>query len=210
MPIYMKPGDWVRAYEEGVPHWAEDRTPSPLAEQFLKMFDNGSGNKILEIGVGNGRDSIYFATKGNNVTGIDIVGSAIDLAIKNAELTGLADKLDLRVGNAEKLEFGDSSFDGVYSVSVLHATDLDLSLKEIARVLKNGGKAMIYLYEKTESKGKEYWFTERKKVEELLRNNDLVVEDKWDIPHTGHEREKTTVLIYRLTKDTGAFERENG
>ncbi len=200
LPIYMKPEDWAKAYEEGTPHWAEGQDPSPLAPQLLEMLGKESGNAILEIGVGNGRDSIFFAQKGNRVTGIDIAPGAVEMAKKNAHTAGVSDKIMFQVGNAEQLQFEDSSFNGVYSISVLHATDLKLSLKEIARVLRFHGKALVYLYEKTEENGQEYWFTKREDVEDLLRENDFSIEDKWGFVHEGHQGEKTTVLVFKLTK----------
>ena len=154
----MKPKDWAKAYERETPHWAESQEPSPLAPQLLEMLGKEPDNTILEIGVGNGRDSIFFAKKGNKVTGIDIASGAVEMAKKNAHLAGVLNKITFQIGDAEQLRFKDSSFDGVYSISVLHATDLKLSLKEVARVLRTQGKAIIYLYEKTEENGQEYWF----------------------------------------------------
>lgn len=200
LPIYMKPEDWVKSYESGTPHWAESLEPSPLAIQFMQMFGKESGNDILEIGVGNGRDSMFFADKGNRVVGIDIASGAIEMAKRNAVSSKSSKGPSFQIGNAEKLEFTDRSFDGVYSVSVLHATDLNLSLREMSRVLRSPGMAIIYLYEKTEKDGREYWFMERTKVEALLLENGFTIEDKWDFVHTGHEGEKTTVLIYKLNK----------
>jgi SAM-dependent methyltransferase len=199
LPIYMKPKDWAEAYESGTPHWAESREPSSLAVQLLQMLGKESGNDILEIGVGNGRDSIFFAKKGNRVVGIDIAPGAIEMAKKNARAADV--DLIFQIGNAEKLEFADVSFDGIYSVSVLHATDLNLSFREIARVLRPHGKAILYLYEKTDKDGKEYWFMKREGVEGILLQNNFIIEDKWDFIHTGHEGEKTTVLIYKLNKE---------
>ncbi len=197
----MKPSDWARAYQGSLlPHWAEDLRPSPLAEEMLKMFSRKSAKRILEIGVGSGRDSIYFAAKGNEVVGIDIVPRAVELAIKNAKQVGLAGKVDFRIGNAEKLEFSNCSFDGVYSISVLHATNLSLSLKEISRVLKDGGKSIIYLYESTIEDGNEYRFVKRDDLKKWLGGNSLQVIDSWNFVHEGHEGEKTTVLVYKLTK----------
>lgn len=200
LPIYMKPKDWAKAYEEGTPHWAEGQDPSSLAPQLLEMFGKESGNVILEIGVGNGRDSIFFARKGNKVTGIDIAPGAIEMAKKNAHSAGVLDRIIFQVGDAEQLQFKNASFDGVYSISVLHATDLKLSLKEIARVLRHDSKAILYLYEKTEENGKEYWFMKRADVEDLLHKNGFSIDEKWNFAHTGHEKEKTTVLIFKLTK----------
>ncbi|MGE5298399.1 MAG: class I SAM-dependent methyltransferase [Acidobacteriaceae bacterium] len=195
----MSVSDWIKAYEHKLPHWAESRIPSPLAAQLLQILDKKKGNNILEIGVGNGRDCIFFAKEGNVVTGIDVVSKAIDVAKTNAEAEG-ADHIQFLVENAEKLSFQDESFDAVYSVSVLHATNLNLSLKELSRVLKIGGKAMVYLYEKTISDGREFWFRKREDVEKLLKDFNLSIKDKWDVVHTGHENEKTTVLIYKLQK----------
>lgn len=197
----MKPEDWAKAYEEGTPHWAESQEPSVFAPQLLEMLGKESGNKILEIGAGDGRDSIFFAKKGNEVTGIDIAPGAIEMAKKNAQSAGMLDKITFQVGDAERLQFGDSSFDGVFSISVLHATDLNLSLKEIARVLRHGGKAIIYLYEKTNEDGQEYWFMKREDVEDLLHKNSFSIEDKWDFMHAGHQGEKTTVLMFKLTRN---------
>ncbi len=197
----MKPEDWVKTYEKGAPHWTESQEPLVFAPQLLEMLGKKSGNRILEIGAGDGIDSIFFAKKGNKVTGIDIAPGAIKMANKNARSAGMSGKITFRVGNAEQLQFKDSSFDGAYSISVLHATDLKLSLKEMARVLRQGGKAIIYLYEKTKENGREYWFMKRKDIEKLLHKNNFSIEDKWDFIHKGHQGERTTVLVFKLTKN---------
>jgi len=199
LPIYMKPEDWAEAYGSEIPHWAENLEPSPLARKFLHILKKDSGNKILEIGIGNGRDSIYFATKGNRVSGIDVVRNAVEMAKRNASAADVAG-VDFMEGNAEKLEFDNESFDGVYSVSVLHATDLKLSLKELSRVLRPRGKALIYLYEKTFEDGKEYWFMKREEIEEILEEVGLKIENRREILHKGDNEETTTVLIYKLVK----------
>jgi len=197
----MKPKDWAKAYEGETPHWAESQEPSPLAPQLLEILGKESGNTILEVGVGNGRDSIFFAQKGNKVIGIDIAPGAVEMAKKSVHLAGVLDKIMFQIGDAEQLRFEDSFFDGIYSVSVLHATDLKLSLKEIARVLRVQGKAIIYLYEKTEENGQEYWFMKREDVENLLHKNKFSIEDKWSFMHPGRQGEKTTVLVFKLTKN---------
>ncbi len=197
----MKPEDWAKAYERGTPHWAESQEPSVFAPQLLEMLGKESGNIILEIGAGDGQDSIFFAKKGNEIIGIDIAPGAIEMAKKNAHLAGMSDRITFQVGDAEKLQFQDAYFDGVFSISVLHATDLNLSLKEIARVLRHGGKAIIYLYEKTNEDGQEYWFMKREDVENLLHKNNFSIEDKWNFMHVGHQGEKTTVLMFKLTRD---------
>jgi ubiquinone/menaquinone biosynthesis C-methylase UbiE len=51
------------------------------------------------------------------------------------------------VGNAEKLEFEDCTFDVVYAFGVLHHTpDIGSAVREIFRVLKPNGTAYVMLY----------------------------------------------------------------
>jgi ubiquinone/menaquinone biosynthesis C-methylase UbiE len=201
LPIYMTPEDWKKSYEGGEPpHWAQEMEPAPLANDLLKTLPQKTGNKILEIGVGNGRDSIYFASQGNEVMGIDIAEGAIKLAKENALKSKVGEKVNFAKGKAEELGFRDESFDAVYSISVLHATILPESLSEIARVLKPGGKAIIYLYEMTKSGGKNYWFWKKEKVEQLIKENGLEIEDQWDFWDPRHEGENTKVLIFKIGK----------
>jgi len=203
--IRMSPQDWKESYEgKELPHWAIDMNPSPLAKRLCEHLPNKSGNEILEIGVGNGRDSIYFAKMGNEVTGIDIADEAINLAIKNSQKEGVGDKIQFQTGNAKKLEFPDKSFDAVYSVSVLQYTILADSFKEIARVLKPGGKFMLHMYVMVKSgeKGKEitYWFYKEEKVKEIAKENQFVVEEShtgWDKKHKG---EVTKILVMEMHK----------
>lgn len=64
---------WNRFYEEG----KAKMTPSPFAQDMLPYIQNGMGKRLLDIGCGNGRDSLFFAQNGLSVTGIDQSDSAI-------------------------------------------------------------------------------------------------------------------------------------
>ena len=144
----MTPEDWQEAYSEGVPHWAEDLTPSLFAQQFIEEVRDASvGRRILEIGCGNGRDAIFFARAGFVVSAVDVAPGAVELARRNAEAAEV--QIDLRVANAEQLPFPDGAFDALFSLSVLHASKLEVSIAETARVLAPGGLALIYIYADT-------------------------------------------------------------
>lgn len=197
----MTEEDWKKSYQQvELPHWVENLTPSLLAEQLLRSLPTPKGNKILEIGVGNGRDSIFFAQAGNEVMGIDIASGAITLAIENSKKAGVEPKIRFAVGDAEHLEFPDGTFDAVYSISVLHSTWLPASMAEISRVLKPGGKVMLYLYEMTKSGGIKYWFYKKEKVEEIARESGLIVETSRSAWDRRHEEETTKILIMRMRK----------
>jgi ubiquinone/menaquinone biosynthesis C-methylase UbiE len=108
-------------------------------------FSETAGLKVLEVGCGLGTDGAQFAKAGADYTGVDLTEAAIELAHKRFDLWGL--KSDLRVSDAENLDFPSETFDIVYSHGVLHHTpDTARSIDEIHRVLKPGGRAMIMLY----------------------------------------------------------------
>jgi SAM-dependent methyltransferase len=108
-------------------------------------FKSTSGLKVLEIGCGLGTDGAQFAKAGADYTGIDLTDASIELAKKRFELAGL--KGEFRVADAERLDFAGEAFDLVYSHGVLHHTpDTEAAVREIHRVLKPGGRAIIMLY----------------------------------------------------------------
>ena len=78
---------------------------------------------------------------------MDLTETAIEVAREYAQLRG--QNIDFQVGNCEKLNFDDESFDAVYSFGVLlHTPGIDAAIAEVRRVLKPGGTADIMLYHK--------------------------------------------------------------
>ena len=108
-------------------------------------FANTRGLRVLEIGCGMGTDGAQFAKAGANYTGVDLTDAAVELARKRFQVSGLEG--EFRVADAERLDFPDESFDVVYSHGVLHHTpDIEAAVREIHRVLKPGGRAIVMLY----------------------------------------------------------------
>lgn len=108
-------------------------------------FADSKNLDVLEIGCGLGTDGAQFAQAGAKYTGVDLTEAAVDLARKRFELFNLAG--DFRTADAENLDFADNSFDLVYSHGVLHHTpETGKAIKEIHRVLRPGGRAVVMLY----------------------------------------------------------------
>jgi ubiquinone/menaquinone biosynthesis C-methylase UbiE len=111
-------------------------------------FKAAKNKKILEIGTGGGVDFCCWLKAGATATGIDLTEEAIALTKQRLNKQGFTeDVYKLTIGDAEKLEFEDESFDIVYSYGVLHHTpDTEKAFSEVFRVLKKGGvfKAMVY------------------------------------------------------------------
>lgn len=195
------PVDWEKVYEEGGAHWTDDLQPSKFAQDFAQALVDEEKKSILEIGCGNGRDSILFALAGMKVTAIDMVQAAVDMAIENAKAANVS--IDFQVGNAEKLSFGDKSFDSVFTLSVLHATNLKKSIPELSRVLKAKGMAFIFIYSNVEKiSGEITDFIKVNDFIDIIKNNDLKIDDIYTLQEDDFDEagEKHRIIVTRVKK----------
>jgi ubiquinone/menaquinone biosynthesis C-methylase UbiE len=112
-----------------------------FAKYKSRILENPAGAKVLEYGVGTGGCAFALAERGAFVTGIDISGTAIEIAKREAPKRGV--QVEFRLMNAEQLDFGDNSLDMICGTGILHHLDLQKALPEIKCVLKPGGKAFF-------------------------------------------------------------------
>ena len=97
--------------------------------------------EVLEIAVGTGRNLAYYAAD-ICLTGIDLSPAMLTLARRRAEEMGR--DADLRLGDAERLEFADESFDTVVCTYSLCTIPNDAqAVSEMRRVLRLGGKLLL-------------------------------------------------------------------
>lgn len=136
-------------------------------------FDGYVGKAVLEVGCGIGIDLLRFALGGAYVTGVDLSETAIALAKKNFEQHGQSG--ELLVMNGEALEFDDHTFDMVYAHGVLQYTaDAQRMIKELRRVLKPGGEAIMMVYNRIS------WLNAMAKVTKVeLEHEDAPVLNKY-------------------------------
>ncbi len=111
-------------------------------EDFFNFLEtNASNSEILDYGCGIGNSLtkvIYFNPK--KITGIDISEVSIEKAKK---ITSSIANVELSVGNCEKTDFKNNTFDIVYGTGILHHLNLNTCLNEIYRILKPGGKLIF-------------------------------------------------------------------
>jgi len=108
-------------------------------------FAQHRGERVLEIGAGLGTDLAQFAIHGAATTDLDLSAGHLEHAQRNFALRGL--KGEFRHGDGEQLPFEDATFDVVYSNGVIHHTPNAAGVvREIRRVLKPGGKAIVMVY----------------------------------------------------------------
>lgn len=103
----------------------------------LEACGSVQGKRVLEVGCGKGRFVKVFIENGALVTGLEPAEVLLEEARRYSKGTFLQ-------GFASSLPFADNTFDLVYAVEVIeHLPDLEISLKEMTRVLKEGGSLVL-------------------------------------------------------------------
>lgn len=98
-------------------------------------------SSLLDFGTGPGENALKLAQIGYQISGFDISDKNIEIA---QELFKSKDKqADFQVSFAEELPYADNSFDMIVGIDILHHVDIEKSINECYRVLKNGGKAFF-------------------------------------------------------------------
>jgi ubiquinone/menaquinone biosynthesis C-methylase UbiE len=96
---------------------------------------------VLEIGIGTGRNLPHYRA---DVSLIGIELSPAMLEIARARARELGREVDLRVGDAQALEFPDDSFDAVVcTLSLCTIPDDRAAVAEVRRVLRPGGRFLL-------------------------------------------------------------------
>ena len=99
----------------------------------LNMLKPMSGDSILDIGCGTGRNLLLFIEKGLHTTGLDPSPYMLDIAASNVN-----NRSDLHRGLAEDLPFDDNSFNYASLITTLECVENPKkALEEACRVAKD-------------------------------------------------------------------------
>jgi SAM-dependent methyltransferase len=118
--------------------------PSLPAKKALNIFKENNCSKIVELGAGLGRDSIYFGKNSINVTALDYSENGIKIINEKIKKENLISSIStLKFDIREDLPFETNSVEACYShmlyCMALTQKDLDKLNSEIHRILKPGG-----------------------------------------------------------------------
>tara|TARA_Y100000817_G_scaffold200104_1_gene156605 strand:- start:435 stop:1088 length:654 start_codon:yes stop_codon:yes gene_type:complete len=118
--------------------------PSISAKKALKLFQEKKIKKIVEIGAGLGRDTIFFAKNSIHTTALDYSSSGIEIINQKIKKNNLKDYISTKLFDVrQKLPFKDNSIEACYShmlyCMALTNKDLEKLNNEIRRILKPDG-----------------------------------------------------------------------
>jgi SAM-dependent methyltransferase len=127
--------EWARAGRgEGM-----EKGHRPVGEQAIARMNIPSDARVLDVGCGSGWATCLMAQRASkgNVVGIDIADEMIQLA---AETSKDFQNVEFKVATAESLPFKDAEFTHAFSMeSLYYYSNIVSALREIHRVLGNGG-----------------------------------------------------------------------
>jgi ubiquinone/menaquinone biosynthesis C-methylase UbiE len=114
----------------------------------LIPFAELANKDVLEIGVGSGSHAALLAAHARSFTGIDLTEAAIRNTTARFRQFGLPGRI-LQM-DAEKMAFPDASFDFIWTWGVIHhSADTAAILREMRRVLRPGGRAIVMVYHRS-------------------------------------------------------------
>jgi len=118
------------------------REATQALADFMQLRD---GMHLLDVGCGIGGPARYFASRGCQVTGIDLTQEFVRVADSLTRTVKLDQRAKFRQASALELPFAADTFDGAYTIHVcMNIADKAGVFREVARVLKPGARFAIY------------------------------------------------------------------
>jgi SAM-dependent methyltransferase len=132
--------DYDQWYTESSRSAGADEGELKVCDWVLDLLAAKTGRSLLDVACGPGTLLTRAKSRGLEVSGIDVSPVAVETARRR-----LPD-VDVQVGRGEELPYGDETFDYVTCIGSLeHFPDPEAGAAEIRRVLRQDGRALIYV-----------------------------------------------------------------
>lgn len=167
---------------------------SHAARRAAEQFHQDRVANLLELGAGQGRDTLFFANQGLRICALDYSAGALAIVRRKAASTGLSDPVETVCHDVTlPLPFSGDTFDACYAhmlyCMALSSAEIHALAQEVRRVLKPGGPSIYTVrhtgdphYRKGLHRGEDLWemggfivhFFTREKVHSLASGYELL------------------------------------
>lgn len=146
---YNRLADRVTANSMVMPEWNIERyrtpprtTPFPLEFAF-HLLGNIEGKTVVDLGCGEGLNTVILAALGARVLSVDISDKSLEVTHQRARANNVDDNVTLVHADAADLKIEQNTADRVLCAAILHHVDPAATAKRIRQVLKPGGIAVF-------------------------------------------------------------------
>ncbi len=115
----------------------------PIFDQMMGNIGNIKGKNVLEFGCGEGWFTEKLADMGAEVWAFDLSKEAVKKTKERFSNHSAQKRVHVDQMPGENLSYDSEQFDIVVGLAILHHLELEASMKEIRRILKNGGRAFF-------------------------------------------------------------------
>jgi len=135
-------------YDTGQPMWSFSKALRNMEDKLAAKLALPAGSEVLDAGCGMGDVASRLATSHDlRVTGVDILDFNVEEATRRAKKRKIAADVTFLLMNYSDLDLPSKKFDGVYTMETLvHSSDPAKALREFYRVLKPGGRLVLFEY----------------------------------------------------------------
>ncbi|MDA3886693.1 MAG: methyltransferase domain-containing protein [Candidatus Delongbacteria bacterium] len=139
----MNNGSWEKIYnEQGI---VQHEVLNTVVEA-VELFKTKDYKRILDLGCGTGRNTVYLADNGYNVLAADISEKGLEITKQEVNKHNLSDKVNYDIQDMFDLALPDDNFDAVLCVwSQGHGfkEQIQKSINDVHRVIKSGGMTVM-------------------------------------------------------------------
>jgi len=188
-------------YQNKAQEYAAETLNISMHEAYRKFFRYACADgKLLDIGCGSGRDSVYFIKQGYEVVATEPTPALCDIASANTGLNVLNTTF-------QTLNFNDE-FDGIWCcASLLHVPRVELPpvINNLVQSLKQNGVLYISVKKgngEQDIAGRHFtFFTEHNLADAVLRHSNMSLVDAWQNSDYRSGESNTCWLNFIFLKD---------
>lgn len=128
------------------PAYAAEALPvfEAYAREALRVAALPASARVADVACGPGTISLLAAAAGARVSALDVSPRMVEAARTRAQAAGLADRVDVQLGDGQRLPLEGGAYDAAFSMfGLMFFPDRLAGLREMRRVLRPGGRAII-------------------------------------------------------------------